>query len=231
MSTSNDLATLGRLLAVPSRAAMLDALFDGGDWAVGDLARAAGISSSTASEHLAAMTAGGLVTSTQQGRHRLYHLASDEIAQALESLSTLAPLRVESGLTKISKMEALHRARTCYDHLAGRLGVLVADGFVSSGHLEPAERGFAMTPQGHRAFESEGIDVAEVVRARRPTTLACLDWSEKRPHLAGALGAAVLTQLLAIAGIQRIGTGRAVRLRPPGADVLGRLGVDVTSWR
>ncbi|MDX6569428.1 MAG: hypothetical protein QOH15_2006, partial [Gaiellales bacterium] len=138
MHETSDLAALGRLLAAPARAVMVDALFDGRAWSVGELATAARVSPSTASEHLHALASGGLVVGVREGRHRRYRLASDEIAAALESLSTLAPLRASSGLRAITRGEAMRAARTCYDHLAGRLGVAVADGLVQAGVLQPS---------------------------------------------------------------------------------------------
>jgi DNA-binding transcriptional ArsR family regulator len=227
VADTNDLAALGRLLAVPARAAMVDALFDGRAWSVGALAAAAGVSASTASEHLGALAAGGLVSSARAGRERHYRIASDAIAAALESLSTLAPLRPAQGLRAITRSDAMRAARTCYDHLAGRLGVDVADGLVSSGVLAPAEHGFAPTARGAHTLGSIGIDVASLSALRRPMTLACLDWSEQRPHLAGALGAALLRTLESVGGVERLSPGRAVRLRPAGRDVLGRLGVAI----
>jgi DNA-binding transcriptional ArsR family regulator len=226
MLETTDLAALGRLLAAPARAAMVDALFDGRAWSVGELADAARVSPSTASEHLQALAAGGLVAGLREGRHRRYRLASDEIAGALESLSTLAPLRRSSnGLRAITRGEAMRAARTCYDHLAGRLGVAVADGLVQADVLRPAAQSFAPTAPGEGALAAVGIDLGALARTRRPTALACLDWSERRPHLAGALGAALLGRLEAIGGLERLAPGRAVRLLPPGRALLGSLGV------
>jgi DNA-binding transcriptional ArsR family regulator len=225
MSESNDLAALGRLLAAPARAAMVDALFDGRAWSVGELADVARVSPSTASEHLQALATGGLIVGRRDGRHRHYRLASDEIAAALESLSTLAPLRPSSGLRAITRSEAMRAARTCYDHLAGRLGVAIADGLVRAEVVHPAEQSFAPTVPGGRALRAVGIDVGALSQSRRPATLACLDWSEHRPHLAGALGAALLRRLEAVAGLERLAPGRAVRLLPPGRALLGSLGL------
>jgi DNA-binding transcriptional ArsR family regulator len=225
VSETNDLAALGRLLAAPARAVMVDALFDGKAWSVGELAGAAGVSPSTASEHLQALAGGGLVVSVRDGRRRRYQLASDEIAQALESLSTLAPLRPASGLRAVTRSEAMRAARTCYDHLAGRLGVAVAEGLVAAEVVQPAERGFAPTARGARALAGAGIELD--ARTRRPATLACLDWSERRPHLAGALGAALLRRIEATGGLERLTPGRAVRLLPPGRALLASLGLTI----
>jgi DNA-binding transcriptional ArsR family regulator len=227
VSETADVATLGRLLAAPARAAMLDALFDGRAWSVSALAEAASIAPSTASEHLHELARGGLVSSIRDGRYRRYRIASDEIAAALESLSTLAPLRASTGLRAITRTEAMRAARTCYDHLAGGLGVAVADGLVRAGVVLPAEQSFAPTPRGEQMLRGVDIDVSALTRAKRPTSLACLDWSERRPHLAGGLGAALLGRLETGGGIERIAPGRAVRLRPAGHELLGRLGVSL----
>jgi DNA-binding transcriptional ArsR family regulator len=222
-----DVARLGRLLAAPGRAAMLDVLFDGRAWSVSELADAVGISPSTASEQLQTLERGGLVSSVRDGRHRRYRLASDEIAAALESLSTLAPLQASRGLRAITRTEAMRAARTCYDHLAGTLGVAVSEGLVHAGVVLPAEHSFAPTRHGEQVLETAGIDMVALSRAKRPTTLACLDWSERRPHLAGGLGAALLHRLETLGGIERLAPGRAIRLRPAGHALLGRLGVTV----
>jgi DNA-binding transcriptional ArsR family regulator len=227
VAETNDLAALGRLLAAPARAAMVDALFDGRAWTVAELAEAAGVSPSTASEHLQALAQGGLVSGTREGRNRRYRIASDAIAVALESLSTLAPLRPANGLRAVTRTEAMWAARTCYDHLAGRLGVAVADGLVQAGVLQPAEQSFAPTAGGAQALGVVGIDLDELSRMRRPATLACLDWSEQRPHLGGALGAALLRRLESTGGIERLTPGRAVRLQPSGRALLGSLGITI----
>jgi DNA-binding transcriptional ArsR family regulator len=208
---------------------MLDALFDGRAWSVAALADAASISPSTASVHLRELARGGLVSSIRDGRYRRYRIASDEIAVALESLSTLAPLRASSGLRAITRSEAMRAARTCYDHLAGGLGVAVADGLVRAGVVLPAEQSFAPTAWGAQRLGTVGIDVEVLARVKRPTSLACLDWSERRPHLAGGLGAALLGRLETGGGIERLAPGRAVRLRPAGHELLGRLGVSLGS--
>jgi DNA-binding transcriptional ArsR family regulator len=224
---TTDLAALGRLLAAPARAAIVDALFDGQAWSVSELAASARISPSTASEHLQALARGGLVTSVREGRHNRYRIASDAIADALESLSTLAPLRPAGGLRGVSRAEAMRAARTCYDHLAGRLGVALADGLVAARVVHPASQGFAPTEAGARALAQAGVDVDALARTRRPASLACLDWSERRPHVAGALGAAVLRRIEAVGGIERVTGTRAVRLLTPGYALLGTLGVQI----
>ncbi len=136
-------------------------------------------------------------------------------------------MRPARGLRAITRGEAMRAARTCYDHLAGRLGVAVADGLVTSGIVQPAEQGFAPTPRGARELARVGIEIHALSRTRRPATLACLDWSERRPHLAGALGAALLRRLESTGGLERLTPGRAVRLLPPGSALLRSLGLTI----
>lgn len=206
---------------------MLDALFDGQPWSVRELAGVARIAPSTASEHLEMLRAGGLVVSARDGRYQRYRLASAEVADVLERLGTLAPPLRARGLSDSSRNEALHLARTCYDHLAGRLGVAITDTLVERGYLLGADRSFPPTRAGVRAFAAVGIDVEALRRSRRTLARACLDWSERKPHLAGALGAALLARLESVHGVERLSGSRAVRVRPPGHALLGQLGLHV----
>ena len=225
MAANVDLAAVGRLLAAPARAAMLDALFDGQSWSGRELAAVARISPSTASEHLQLLRRGGLVVASPDGRYRRYRLASAEVADALEWLGTLAPPLRARRLSDSSRNEALHLARTCYDHLAGRLGVAITDSLAERGYLLGAERSFAPTPKGVRAFAGVGIDTEALRRSRRPLSRACPDWSERKPHLAGALGAALLARLESVHGLERLSPSRAIRVRPPGRTLLEQLDV------
>jgi DNA-binding transcriptional ArsR family regulator len=227
MGTNVDVAAVGRLLAAPARAAMLDALFDGDGWSVGELAHAARVAPSTASEHLELLRAGGLVVVARDGRRRRYRLAGPEVAHALECLGALAPPLRAHGLTDASRNDALRLGRTCYDHLAGRLGVAITDGLVERGYVLAARESFAPTPAGIQAFAAVRIDVEGLRGARRPVARSCLDWSERKPHLAGALGAALLARLESVRGLERLSGGRAVRLRPRGRTMLARLDVAV----
>jgi len=226
ITTNLDIAAVGRLLAGRARAAMLDALFDGGAWSVRELACVARIAPSTASEHLAQLRNGGLVVATRSGRHRRYRLAGEDVAHALECLGILAPpLPPSRGLAEASRNEALREARTCYDHLAGRLGVTITRGFVDHGYLAGVDGGFLPTAPGKLALADVGIDVDALERARRPVARPCMDWSERRHHLAGGLGAAVLARLESAGGLAHLQRSRAVRLRPSGTALLARLGI------
>jgi DNA-binding transcriptional ArsR family regulator len=229
VATNVDMAAVGRLIAAPARAAMLEALSDGNTWAVGALARVAQVSQSTASEHLDGLRSGGLVAVERAGRQRLYRLATTEVADALEQLGTLAPPLPPRGLRESSRNEALRLGRTCYDHLAGRLGVEVTESLVAAELVRGAAEAFAPTRKGVRAFAAAGIDVEAQRRGRRPLTRTCLDWSERRPHLGGALGAALLGALEECDGLAHVAGSRAVRLRPSGRALLARLGVRVAA--
>jgi DNA-binding transcriptional ArsR family regulator len=231
MAVNANVAAVGHLLAAPARAAMLDALFDGGEWPVSDLARAARIAPSTAGEHLELLRRGGLVAVAQDGRYRRYRLASPQVAEALEVVGALAPPLATRGLTESARNEALQRGRTCYDHLAGRLGVALTEALVARGWLCPAADGFAPTPAGTEAFATVGIDIQSLRQARRPVTRSCLDWSERRPHLAGGLGAALLARLEAERGLERINGSRAVLLLPAGRVLLATVGVELDEAR
>jgi DNA-binding transcriptional ArsR family regulator len=215
-----DLAAVAALIADPSRAAMLDALTGGEPMTAGALARLAGVAPSTATEHLARLERGGLVVSERHGRARHVRLAGPHIARALEALAAIAPLKRPAGLRAWQHGEALRTARSCYDHLAGVAGVALADALVERGVVESADRAFAITVAGERTLAGFGLDVAAIHAARRATARACLDWSERRPHVAGALGAALLEELLRRRWLRRRPDGRALTLTPAGAEGL-----------
>jgi DNA-binding transcriptional ArsR family regulator len=199
---------------------MLDALFDGGERTAGALAKLAGIAPSTASGHLRMLAAGGLIVVEHRGRHQFVRLASPEVAQALEALSTIAPTVSSQDLRSWSRARALRQARTCYDHLAGALGVALTDALCTAGILAGGE--LTLTDDGAAQLQRFGVDLASLRTRRRPLTRACLDWSEKRPHLAGALGAALCQQLLHRGWITRMPEPRIVRLTPAGQVGLTR---------
>jgi DNA-binding transcriptional ArsR family regulator len=222
------LAAVAALLGEPTRAAMLDALMDGGAHPAGELARRAGVSPSTASGHLARLLAGGLVTCEANGRERRYRLASPETAEALEVLALLAPAPEIRSLRAANRSEALRTARTCYDHLAGRLGVAVTDALVERGALLRRDVSFELTPVGKTVLGRLGVDIAAARARRRSFARSCLDWSERRPHLAGALGAEVAEALTSRGWFQRRPHDRALTITCAGAAGLQReLGVDL----
>ena len=213
------------LLAEPTRAAMLTAMLDDRPLAAGELARLAGVTPATASAHLARLLDGGLVTVVRQGRHRYYRLAGPEIAAVMEALAHLSPVTPVRSLRQSQDATALAEARTCYDHLAGRAGVALLDALLARGllaapqaHTGPAR--FEVTVDGLATLDAFGIDIGALERARRRFAGACLDWTERKPHLNGALGAAITERLLSLRWIERGSRRRAVKVTPAGAEGL-----------
>ncbi|MGP4021047.1 ArsR/SmtB family transcription factor [Saccharopolyspora sp. 5N708] len=222
MTMAHDVARLAGLLADPTRAAFCLAMLDGRAWTGTELAAHAGVAASTASEHLNRLVAGGLLVERRQGRHRYVQLANPKAADLLEGfIGHLGPSREQpTGLRAVSASAALARGRTCYDHLAGRLGVAIADGMTSAGLLNQSD-GFAITDAGFDWLTGTlGIGAADLRGTRRPLARACLDWTERRSHLGGTGGAHLLRRFLDSGWIKRIGTGRAVRVTPSGATAL-----------
>ncbi|MFJ3441873.1 ArsR/SmtB family transcription factor [Streptomyces sp. NPDC086081] len=226
------LARLAGLIADETRAICLLALLDGRAWTAGELARHAGVAASTLSEHLGRLVAGGLLTEERQGRHRYVRLADARVAQLVEDLAAqVAPDRPARPRTlrESSAGAAMARGRTCYDHLAGRLGIVVTDALTARGLLVQ-ETGFALTDAGLAWFEAAGIGLDR--RGRRPLARACLDWTERRPHLAGAAGAALCRHALEAGWCVRIGSERAVKVTAAGERALrDLLGVEPDALR
>ena len=186
MTSPAAFAATAALLAEPPRAAMLQALLSGEALTAGELARVAGIGAPAASAHLARLAEGGLVTVHPQGRHRYHRLASEEVAAALETLGGLAAA-VAPPARRWPHGEGFRAARLCYDHLAGRLGVAVLAGLTARAWLAPAPGGWAATAAGEAGLAALGVDLPAARTARR-FACDCMDWSERRPHLAGGLG-------------------------------------------
>ncbi|MFG3103762.1 ArsR/SmtB family transcription factor [Streptomyces sp. NPDC048182] len=217
------LARLAGLLADGTRAACLLALLDGRAWTAGELARHAGVAASTLSEHLDRLVAGGLLVQERQGRHRYVRLADPRVAQLVEDFAAqVAPDRVARPRTlrAAGAGAATARGRTCYDHLAGRLGIALTDALTGRGLLRQ-DTGFALTDAGLGWFGTAGIPLERT--GRRPLARACLDWTERRPHLAGVAGAALCRHALTAGWCVRIGSGRAVRVTPSGEAALSEL--------
>lgn len=219
-------AKIAALIGDPARANILRALMDGRARTAKELAHIAGVSAQTASGHLAKLVDGGLLAMAKQGRHRYFHLANSLVAEALESLMALAGERPIPQHHHQARIAAdLRAARTCYDHLAGRLGVLLFDRMVANGSLVPAgdAEDFVVSAEGRRLFRQLGIDIdtlATKTGQRRRFARACLDWSERSPHLAGALGAALAESCFQRGWLQRRRDSRAVTLTPTGAEAL-----------
>ena len=228
-----NIATPASLIGDPVRAAMLQALMDGRALPATALACAAGVTPQGASNHLAKLAAGGLVTVRSQGRHRYYSLADAKVAQVLEALSQLAPLPKPLDPPLSPKARRLREARTCYDHLAGRLGVALADAFEREGlAVADGPDRYRLTSEGERRLTALGVDLAGAAGARRAALRPCIDWSERRRHLAGAIAAKLLERLFELGWIARGAEGRAAVLTPAGAQGLREaFGVDLAPAR
>lgn len=226
MTAHYAIADVAALIGEPTRAAILLALLDGSARPAGELARAAGLSAAATSLHLAKLTHARLLVVRQEGRHRYYRLASDGVANALEALGVLAPAPRMSRAISPEKA-ALRAARTCYDHLAGVLGVALAEKLERE-RLVRADgpSAYAVTSLG-AAWLSEffAIDVASLAQERRPFARRCLDWTERRPHVAGALGAAMLDRVIAMRWAERRKGTRALVVTNRGRRALGELGL------
>ncbi|MFD3266231.1 ArsR/SmtB family transcription factor [Phenylobacterium ferrooxidans] len=215
MKLGPDIARIGALLGDPARANMLTALVGGQALTAGELAREAGITASTASSHLGKLTDDGLLVRVRQSRSVYYALASEEVAALLETLMGLATraghLRTRPG----PKEPALRRARVCYDHLAGELAVAMLDNLLARGVIE--DRGGALSLGPDTGFlRAFGVEPEGLPRGRRPVCKACLDWSERRSHLAGSLGAAMLTRIYELGWARRGKGTRLVTFSAPG---------------
>jgi len=226
MVNTNQLAEIGALVGEPARAAMLMALMDGRALTAGELAHCAGVTAQTASSHLARLNAASLLKVERQGRHRYHRLASPAVARMLEGLLELAassappPRPVVTGPRDM----AMRQARTCYDHFAGGLGVAITDALVAKGVLEFDDEAGLVSPDGIAFLAGLGLAIGSGARrSSRPVCRPCLDWSERRPHVAGQVGAAICRHFFEHGYVRRIDGSRALRVTPPGRTALRRM--------
>ena len=231
MSRHPAVSSAAFLIADPTRATMLMALADGRARPAGELAYAAGVTAQTASSHLAKLLAGGLLSVETQGRHRYYRLAGSHVALALENLASIAPVSSSGAVHRMPRSreaQELQFARCCYDHLAGSLGVAVTQALEDRGFISAAaDKQFEVTHDGMGWFSAMGVDVAALKPARRGLARQCLDWTERRHHLAGPLGVELMSRLCAIGWVRRSKSSRAVQVTPKGwAGLKEQLGVD-----
>ena len=228
MTGEADLAAIGALLSDRTRATILLTLLNGGLTPASALAARAGVSRSLASMHLGKLVHGGLLVVEPRGRQRLYRLASQRIADALEILILLAPSVPVSSLRAAHERDGLRRGRLCYDHLAGRTGVVLTEGLVARGLLTV---GYDVTAAGRVAFAALDIDVDALAAGTRPLTRACLDWSEHRHHMAGSLGAALTAELVRRDWIATREASRVVNLTSAGEAALAEhFGISPTAF-
>jgi DNA-binding transcriptional ArsR family regulator len=221
-----NIALPAALIGDPARAAILSALCDGRTEPASALAHAARISVQSASNHLAKLTEGGLLKVENQGRHRYYRLASPHVAIAIEALASLAP-PIRSLETPLSReARSLRFGRSCYDHLAGRLGIAVTVRLEAVGHLNLADddaKQYTVSEDGRRWFKALGIELAALKPGSRGLARRCLDWTERRHHLAGPLGGALLSRFVELGWLRRECGTRAVGITCAGAAGLARL--------
>ncbi len=216
MKEGPDIALLGAMIGDPARANMLIALMSGKALTATELASEAGITVQTASSHLSKLEAAGLLQQRKQGRHRYFTLADEDVAEVLESLMGLAARRGLMRTRTGPKDPALRHARVCYNHLAGDLGVQLFDSLQQRDLLVGSETDFALTEAGRAFLDEMGIDVDALERERRPVCKSCLDWSERRTHMAGALGTAMLTRFMDLGWAERVPKSRVISFTAKG---------------
>lgn len=220
MKEGPSIAGIAALIGDPARANMLTALMDGRALTVSELAEAAGVGLPTASGHLARLDQAGLVTARKQGRHRYFQVSGPDVAEVIENLMGLAE---RTGATRVRtgpRDTALRVARVCYDHLAGERGVALMQ-HLQSRHVITTGETPEVTTEGRAFLAGIGIDMGALGSARRPLCRLCLDWSERKSHLGGALGAAILDHIVAAGWAER-GEGRVIRFHPRGAAAFDR---------
>jgi DNA-binding transcriptional ArsR family regulator len=218
MNTKFPLASTAALIADPARAAMLTALLDRQPKSAGELAMVAGVSAQSASMHLAQLLAGGFLRVSAEGRHRYYRMARPEIAHAIESLGAISTVQ---KYRPAGASRELCYARTCYDHLAGELAIRLADMMERKHFLRAKnEREYEITSDGEKFLSDWQINVVELRRSRRNFARRCLDWTERRDHLAGAVGAAICKKMIEVRWITRDKKSRAVHVTHAGQKEL-----------
>ncbi len=230
MTGEADLARIGSLLADRTRVTMLLALLGGRPMSASALADDAGVSASLASAHLRKLVEGGLLVVEPVGRQRLFRLAN-AVADAIEGLLLLAPPDRVTSLRAAVRGQNLRRARMCYDHLAGTVGVVLAEALAERGVLVAGDQGYAVTAAAPAVLAQIGVRIDGLDRLRRPLARRCMDWSERRHHLAGSLGAAVTSRLIELDWLRLAEASRVVRLTAEGQRGLGEwLQVDLPAW-
>jgi DNA-binding transcriptional ArsR family regulator len=211
-----DLAAIAALIGDPARSTILSALLGGQSLPASELAHRAHVTAQTTSTHLAKLVEGGLLEVNRIGRHRYYRLKNAEVAHALEALAIISPAPRIKSQHESAEYHALCFARTCYDHLAGKLGVMMIQVFLDRGLLTLDDQSYALTAQGSKWLNQWNIDENQLRKGRRMFARTCLDWSERRSHLAGALGAAITNRLFENGWITRTSINRAVHLTEEG---------------
>jgi DNA-binding transcriptional ArsR family regulator len=215
MSEVLDIAAVAALVGDPARANILCALLDGRALTASELAYAAHVTPQTASGHLGKLARANLIVAAQQGRHRYFKLAGKHVAAMIESISAVTAV-APPRLRPIRIDDAMRQARMCYDHVAGQLGVVMADALAEQRHIEFSDDGGVVTPSGEAFFAKLGVDLSASRKSHRVFCRPCLDWSERRTHLAGAVGALLANRLMELRWIARKRDTRALTITPIG---------------
>lgn len=230
MRAGPDIAEIGALIGDPARANILMALMEGRALTATELSHCAGVSPQTASGHLHKLMAAGLLAVEKQGRHRYYRLASPAVAEAMEAIMLVAAALPRPKRLPVKADGGIRFARTCYDHLAGKLGVGLTDAMIARRYLRAEGHDYRVTRAGEKALAAIGIDLAAARRMRRAFARPCLDWSERRPHLSGALGAALATACLERGWLTRVAGTRGLALTRSGRQAMSRhFGLDLAA--
>ena len=220
MNVYPNISYIAKLIAEPTRAIILDCLMNGQALPASELAYMAKVSHPTISSHLSKLVEGNLLVSEQHGRHRYYRLASAEIAEVLEKLGTIAPAAEVRSLRQSEQQKQVRHARTCYDHLAGALGVKITEALLKMEVISLKDAEFIVTEQGKKWFLEFGINIEEANKKRRIFAKPCLDWSERRYHISGWLGSAISNHFFDQGWITRAKESRAVQLTQLGTKAL-----------
>ncbi|EKF57591.1 ArsR family transcriptional regulator [Agrobacterium albertimagni AOL15] len=216
MAEGPDIARIASLIGDPARSNMLLALIGGRALTATELAGAAGVTLQTASSHLSKLEEGGLLAQRKQGRHRYFALADDQVGVMIESLMSFSATRGHLRHRTGPKEPELRKARICYDHLAGDFGVRMLDSLIARGAIRAEDEALTLTAEGETLLAGQGLDIASLRAKRRPLCRACLDWSERRTHLAGSLGAALLSHFLDHGHARRVEESRIIRFSAEG---------------
>lgn len=234
MLTANAFAEIGALLGDPGRANMLVALMDGRALTATELAGVAGVTPQTASSHLGQLISAGLIAMERQGRHRYHQLATPAIARMVEDMMAVATATTATRRAPLRtgpRDLAMRQARTCYDHLAGRIAVAIADAMTKRGDIELGADGGALTQSGGEFLDKIGLALPTLTGRKRVFCRPCLDWSERRLHIAGTLGSALLDHMLDKAWLRKLDGSRAVKVTSAGRRELTRLfDLDSSVW-
>jgi DNA-binding transcriptional ArsR family regulator len=223
MAADVRIAEVAALIGDPARANILSALMGGQALTASELAYAAGVSPQTTSGHLGKLTDGRLIACLKQGRHRYFRIATPRVAEMLEGIMAVVADGPPRHRPSSKLDDAMRNARTCYDHVAGKLGVELTDALCAHGHLVLADEGGELTDSGMAFFRDFGVDLAAARGRRRIFCRPCLDWTERRPHLGGAVGAVLAQRCFDLKWLARIRDSRALTVTP-----IGRRGLSET---